>query len=75
MEGSGIFSNGEVNVLPHVNAAIVGAWHVKIDVNSIGVEAGGVPVNVKVFASGDVLVHGRCFVEAASLASCGSGVR
>ena len=73
VESTGVFSSSEVEVLPHVNAGIVGARHVKVDVDGVGVEAGGVPFYVKLLASDDVLVHGRRFVEAASLAGYGIG--
>jgi hypothetical protein len=73
MKGTGVFSSSEVDVLPHVNAGIVGARHVKIDVDGVGFEAGGVPFDVKLLASDNVLVHGRRFVEAASLTGCGIG--
>ena len=56
-----------------MNTGIVGARHVKVDVDGVGVEAGGVPFYVKLLASDDVLVHGRRFVEAASLAGYGIG--
>ena len=70
MEGTGVFSNSEVDILPHVNAGIVGARHVKVDVDGVGIKAGRVPFYVKLLAGGDILIHGRCFVEAASLACC-----
>ena len=66
VEGGGVFSEGKVDVLPHVNTGIGGVGHVKVDVDGGGVETGRVPFYVKVLARGDVLVHGRRFVEAAS---------
>ena len=72
-EGIGVFSKGKVDVLPHVDAGIVGARHVKVDVDGVGVEAGGVPLDVEFFTRGDVLVHGGSFIEAASLTGYGDG--
>ena len=71
-EGTSILSSSEVDVLPHVNAGVVSAGHVKVDVDGVGCKAGGVPFDVKLLASGNVLVHGRGLVEAASLTGYGN---
>ena len=47
MKGTGVFSSSEVEVLPHVNTGVVGAGHLKVDVDGVGVEAGVVPLCVK----------------------------
>lgn len=73
MEGGSVFSGAEVDILPHVNAGIVGVGHVKVDVDTVGVETGRIPLYVEVLASGDILIHGRRAVEATSLAGCGIG--
>ena len=75
MEGSGVLSNGVVDILPHVNAGIVGVGHVKVDVDGGRVEAGGVPFYVKILSGGNILVHGWRFVEATSFAGWKLAVR
>ena len=73
VKGIGVLSGSEVDILPHVDAGIVGARHVEVDVDGVGCEAGGIPFDVELLSGDDGLVHGRGFVEAASLAGCGMG--
>lgn len=75
MKGTSVFTGSEVYILPHVNTGIVGVGHVKIDVDGGSVEAGSIPLHVKVFAGGNILVHSRGLVEAAGGAGYKSMVR